>query len=402
MEDLPASLEGAVEQADSIADRRFDKAQAAGELAVLAHNIAGHETRIGQLKADVAALKAEGEQLDQDWQTLWAEVPIEALAPDVMLAWLGAREDVVALIGRERDARRQLDDSREEEQEGIAQLRAALTRVGCDAEEIEENELRVMVERAEAYQREQETKAEKIVQMREAARTAKSEVARRQGELHRAEAERISWQTDWANAVTTIDLQCDEKTDVVSAQINVIEEMREHAATARDLRDNRIAAIERYIGIFQQTVAEIVGELALDLTDGDADASVMALDRRREEALKLDQQHRELTDAVAERRKKLEELEEDRKAGWLSMRPLLEAAGVEAVEELRMAIEGSDQLRTLKEKLAGVTKTLDQQGDCLSIEVLEEECRDVDIDAARVREEAAEVELKLLGEQLEC
>ena len=47
LDDLPASLEGAVEQADSIADRRFDKAQAAGELELLAHNIAGHETRTG-------------------------------------------------------------------------------------------------------------------------------------------------------------------------------------------------------------------------------------------------------------------------------------------------------------------------------------------------------------------
>ena len=160
-------------------------------------------------------------------------MPFEALAPDVMLAWLETREDVVALIGRERDARRQLEDSRKEEQEGIAQLRAALTKVGCDAEEIEANELRVMVERAEAYRREQEAKAEKIVEIREAARTAKSEVARRQSELEGAEAAQISWQADWAKAVTAIELQCDEKTDVVSARVNVIEEMREHAATAR-------------------------------------------------------------------------------------------------------------------------------------------------------------------------
>ena len=186
LEDIPASFEGAVEQADGIADRRFDKAQAAGELAVLADNIAGHETRIGQLEADLAALKVEGEQLDQDWQTLWADVPIEALAPDVMLAWLETRDGVVALIGRGRDARRQLEDSRKEEQEGIVQLRAALTKVGWDAEDIEANKLRVMVERADAYRREQEAKAEKIAEMREAVRTAKSEVARRQGELERA------------------------------------------------------------------------------------------------------------------------------------------------------------------------------------------------------------------------
>ena len=375
LDDLPISLEEAIEQADSIADRRFDKAQAAGELAVLARNIAGHETRIGQLEAEETALKAEGDQLDRDWQTLWADVPIEALAPDVMLAWLQAREDIVALIGRERDVRRQLADSRKEEQEGTAQLRAALTTVGCDGAEIEANELRVLVERAEAYRREQEAKAEKIVEMRAAARTAKSEMVQRQVELEEAQVERVSWQADWGKAVAAIDLQCDEKTEVVSAQINVIEEIREHAATAKDLRDKRIATIERDIGIFQVTVAEIVTDLAPDLADGDAETSAVALDRRREVALKLHQKNRELTVAEAERRREIEDLEEDRKAGWISIRPLMETAGVEDAEELRKSIEGSDRLRVLKEELASVMETLDQQGEGLAIEVIEEECR---------------------------
>ena len=401
LEDLPASFEGAVEQADHLADRRFDKAQVAGELAVLENNIDGHEIRIGQLVADEAVLKAEGEKLDQAWQALWAEVPVEVLAPEVMLVWLEDREEVVTLIGRERNARRQLDDGRQEEQEAVAQVHATLTKVGCDPQEIGEKMLRVLVERADAYRREQEAKAEKIFEMREAVRSAKSEVARRRGELARVEEERKTWQEDWTKAVKAIDLQCDDKPEVLSAQIIVIDEMREHAAAARNLRDKRIATIERDIGAFEQTVAEVVGELAPDLTDGDADASVVELNRRREEALEVHRQHRELTDAVEERRKKLEELEERRNAGWTSVQPLLEAAGAEDVAKLRVAIERSERLRTLNEKLAGVMEMLDQQSDGLPIEVIEEECRDVDIDAVRVREEAAMAQLKVIGEQQE-
>ena len=401
LEDLPASFEGAVEQADGIADRRFDKAQAAGELAVLAHNIAGHETRTRQLQANEAALKAEGEQLDQAWQELWAEVPIEVLAPDGMLAWLEVREKVITLTGRKRDLRRQLGDSRREEHEGIDQIRVALTKVGWDAEEIEANGLRVMVERADAYRREEEGKAEKIVEMREAVREARSEVARRQGDLEKAEAERKSWQADCAKAVAALGLECDDKPDVLSAQIKVIDEMRDHAAAARDLRDRRIATIERDIRNFGRTVAEVAAEMAPDLAGGDADAFVVALDRRREEALKLHQQHQDLSDAVAKRQKKIEELEESRKASWTSVQPLLEAACVKNVEELREAIKRSDRARTLSEELVGVMETLDQQGDGLAIEVIEEECRDVDIDEARVREEAAEAQLKGLTEHVE-
>ena len=401
LEDLPASFEEAVEQADGIADRRFDKAQAAGELAVLARNIAGHETRIRQLQANEATVKAEGEQLDQAWQELWAEVPIEVLAPDGMLAWLEVREEVVTLTGRKRDVRRQLGDSRREEHEGIDQVRAALTRVGWDAEEIEANGLRVMVERADAYRREEEGKAEKIVEMRQAVREAKSEVARRQEDLEKAEAERKSWQAECAKAVSALGLECDDKPEVLSAQIKVIDEMREHAAAARDLRDRRIATIERDIRNFERTVAEVTAELAPDLAGGDADALVVALDRRREEALKLHQQHQDLSDAVAKQQKKIEELEESQKASWTSVQPLLEAAGVRNVEELRKAIERSDRARTLSEELVGVMETLDQQGDGLAIEVIEEECRDVDIDEARVREESAEAQLKGLTEHVE-
>ncbi len=399
LEDLPASFEGAVEQADRVADRRFDKAQAAGELAVLAHNIAGHETRIEQLEADEAALKTEGEQRDQAWRALWAEVPIQVLAPDAMLVWLETREDIMTLIGREREALHRLDDSRREEQEAIAQVHAALTKLGWDSAEIKANTLRVMVERADAYRREQEAKAEKIVEKREAVRTAKSEVARHHRELKKAEAERESWQADWAKAVAAIDLQVDDEPEVLSSRINVIDDMRDHAATARDLRDKRIATIERDIGMFERAVAEVAAELAPDLADGDADASVVELDRRREEALKLHLRHRELTEAMAKRQKKIEELEQGRKAGWTSVRPLLEAAGVEDVKELREAIERSDRLRTLSEKLAGVMETLEQQGDGLAIDVIEQECRDVDIDKVQAREEAAEAELKVVGEQ---
>ena len=401
LEDLPASLERAIARADGFADRRFDQAQAAGELAVLARNIAGHETRIEQLVAHETVLKAEGERLDQAWCALWADVPIEVLIPDVMLVWLEVRNEIVTLIGSERDAQRHLADSRREEQDAIARVLTALAKAGWDAGQVEADSLRVIVERADAYRREQETKAEKIEEMREALRSARSEVTRRQGDLEQAKAERKHWGAEWSKAVAAIDLVCDDKPEVVSEQINVIDKMREHAAAARNLRDERIAAIERDIEIFEQVTTEITSELAPDLADGDADAAVVELDRRREKALKLHEQRRELTEAVDKRQRNIKKLEERRKAGWIPVLPLIEAAGVKDVEKLREAIERSDRLRNFNNELASVMQTLDQQGDGLAIEALEEECRDADIDEVRASEEEAEVKLKVLDEQRE-
>ena len=401
LQDLPASLEGAVERADSIADRRFDKAHAAGEVAVLARNITGHKTQIRQLKAKEESLKAEGERLDQAWQALWAEVPIEALPPDVMLAWLEARGDLMTLFERKRAAQRQLTESKNEEREAIAQVRTALTKVGLDPQDTEANELRVLVELADSYRREQEAKTERIVQMGEAVRAANSEVARRQNEVEQAEREIRSWRADWATAVAAIDLKDEGEPDIFYARIKVIDEIREHATKARELRDKRIATIERDIDSFEQTVTEVTSKLAPDLTDDEADASVVELDRRREEAMKRFQEHREESQAVAKLRRKIEDLEEERKDGWSSVQPLLEVAGVDDFEKLHEAIERSDKLRTLRQELASVMETLHQQGDGLEVEVLEEECWDVDIDAARGREEAAETELRALRKELE-
>ena len=65
LEYLPSAFERAVRKADTVADRRFDKAEVAGRLAELARSMAEQETFIAQLEAQEAALKNEGDQLDQ-------------------------------------------------------------------------------------------------------------------------------------------------------------------------------------------------------------------------------------------------------------------------------------------------------------------------------------------------
>ena len=404
LDDLPASFKDAIQQADSVADRRLDKAQAAGELAVLARNIAGQKILIEQLEPGEAALKGEGERLVQAWRAMWADVPIEVPAPDAMLAWLDTRNDIVTLVERQREAQRQLTGCRSEEKEAIALVQAELTKLGWDAEEIKADTLRVMVERTEGFRRDQEAKAERLDEMREAVRTAKADLSRRRAESEKALVDRRTWWADWAAAVAELGLQGDDKPGVVSVQINVLDQMREHSATAKNLRDKRIATIERDIAAFEPVVAEVVTELTPDLVNMDTDTAVVHLERRRDEALeqhKQHKQHKQLTESVTNRQKQIDELNEGRNQSGAIVQLLKDAADVKDVEELRSAIERSDRFRTLKHELAGVMETLGQQSDGLTVDVLEEECRDIDIDEVRAREETAEGELKGLSVQLE-
>ena len=401
LDDLPASFEAAVRKADGVADQRFDNAQAAGELAVLARNIAEQETLVEQLEAEDAALTSEGEQLDQAWRSIWKDVPIEAPEPDAMLAWLNTRNDIVMLIRRRREAQRRLTDYKSEETRAIALVQAELTSLGWDTEETRADTLRVMVERAEGLRRDQEAKAGRINEMREAVREAEIDLSRRQNQVQEAQANRQTWRTEWAAAIVDLGLQEGNKPEAVSAQIDVIEQMRERSATARDIREQRIDAIERDIAVYKREVADVLPKLAPDLMDKDADTAILELTHRRDRALELQRQHKELTELLADRQKQVDELEEGRRESGIAVQLLKETAGANTIDDLSAAIRRSDQSRAMNRELVDVIQMLEQQGDGLAIDVLEEECRDTDIDETHAREEVAEGDLKVLRNQLE-
>ena len=401
LEHLPSAFEGAVQEADTVADRRFDKAEEAGELAELDRSMAERETLITQLVAKEAALKDEWDQLDQVWLTLWAEVPIKVLVPEAMLVWLSTRDDIAAARGSQREAQRKLDTCRVEERAARTRVVAELAALDVDTSKMQSDSLRVVIEWTKAFQRDQEEKAKRLREMREAARGAQTDDERRRHELQRAQSALEVWRKQWSTAVAEADLHIESEPEVVSAQIGVIEQMRDHSSTAKQLRDRRIATIERDIAEFDRKVAEAVAELAPDLVGTYADDAVLELERRRDEAVSLQKQQEELSEKVVSLQGEIEELEEDRRKAWDPVQFLKEAARVEEIDDLKSAIEQSDRLRVLRRDLAGVLETLDQQGDGLVTDVLEKECRDVDIDQVRAREEEAEGELKRLQEQLD-
>ena len=400
LEYLPSAFEGAVREVDTVADQRFDKAEEAGGLAELARSMAEKKTFIAQLVAQEATLKNERDQLDQVWLTLWAGAPIKVLAPEAMLVWLGTRDDIVTAIGQQREAQRQLDTCRDEEREASAQVVAELAALDVGASKMRTDSLRMVIEWAEEFQRDQEAKAERLKEMRESIQGARADVKRRRHERQRAQSALEVWRKEWSKAVAEVSLQFGAEPEVVNAQINVIEQMRDHSGAAKQLRDKRIATIERDIAKFNRGVAEAVAKLAPDLLDTDADDAVLELERRRDEAVELHKQHKELSEIVISRQEQIKELKEGRRKAWASVQPLKEVARVQEVGDLKSAIEQSDRLRVLRQELASVLETLDQQGDGLAMDVLEEECRDVDIDQVRTREEEAESALKLLQEQL--
>lgn len=401
LKNLPISFQDAVKQADSVADLRLDKARAASELLILNRNIAQTEVLIEQLEADEIALEGEGKLLEETWSALWSSIPIEVATPDEMLEWLNTRNEILKQIVIQRKARHQLDDYRNEENEAIALVQTELARLEWDPNEINTASLRVMVEMAEAFCQEQEARSERLELIQDNIRKAKSNYSRRRDDLKEAENKREVWKTKWSRAVSEIGLKANDLPNVVEIQINVLEQMQVSSTIARNLQDKDIPNIERDIEVFRGEVNKFLKELAPDLVGMDINTAVEELEQRREQALEFHKQYKELTESVIRRQEEIDNIVEDRKKKEAIIQLLKGEAGVTNDDELRIAVERSDRLRLLNQELDNIMETLDQQGDGLAIDVLDEECRNINIDEIRTREEVVDNELNILNERLE-
>ena len=97
---LAEAYEESVRVADALADRRFDKGEAAAKLTVTLRRVAEQEELLASLRDEEEALVGERDRHDAAWRALWSETSLEPLSPDEMLEWLSTRKEALdAAVG---------------------------------------------------------------------------------------------------------------------------------------------------------------------------------------------------------------------------------------------------------------------------------------------------------------
>ena len=392
--DLADAYETAVHDADGVADRRFDKAEAAARLAVISRQIAEQEDLLDGLRKDNEVLVEESQGLDAAWQEMWSGVSLSTLSPDAMLEWMTARTDVLDLVERRTAAECQAAQLRGEESEAKDRLLAELETLGVDPGSLRGQPLRVALEAAADVQRGHERNAETRHQLAEGTRKAAADVERKRKALEKAERAWSDWESQWTDALSALGLDAAASPEAVAAQADAIDEMREIVVRVNELRHERIGKIERDVDAFDCDVAEIIGAVAADLAEAGREDAVLELERRLDAAKRTQEQQKGKDEAIASLEEKIEELDQSRRGAREAIRHLQENAGVESIDALKAGIEKSDSLRELQADLSRVTETLTAEGDGLSVAELEEECDAVDLDQIAAREQA-------LGQDLE-
>jgi uncharacterized protein YhaN len=399
---LVGEFETAIRVVDAAADRRFEHADAVARLAVIGRQMSEQDDLLESLATEEHALAQERTALDAVWIGLWSQTFIAPQDPDVMIEWLRARSEILNRIARLAAADRHTGVWQQREAEAKRLVIAQLEALGVSTTSLVAQPLHLVMEAAAAEERRHDSAAKTARGLKDAHRKVEGTVVRKRKDLEKAEAEWAGWTSEWQAALQALQLPATATPETAEAQINAIDDMREAAVRINDLRHERIEKIERDVKAFEADVAALAQAIAPQLTGTDTEETVLKLDRLAGEAGRVRDLKRVKDSDIAGLEEKIEECRESSREAREVIAQLRQTAGVESIDDLRIAIQRSDEKRMLSTELDRLTTALMQDGDGLSVAELSAECAgsDLDVLAARdqtVSEEVQELRNRLMG-----
>jgi len=398
--DLMTAYERKVEIADTFADRRFDKAEAAGQIAVIARQIADAEESLTKLRKEESEIGERRSTSEAQWQRLWDEAHFKPLAPEFMLEWLDERTAILDLVRKRDVAAALITALQREEEEARASITAELTSLGEDTKSFENQSLRIVLEAASDVQKRHEKLAENRKNAEDRIRKCQPEEVRKQTRLEKAEAAWTEWQSQWSSTLRSLAFADDTAPEIISDQLDTIDEMRNVVNDINLLKRDRIAKIERDIEGFRKSVMELVNAVAPDLVTQEPEDAVLQLERRLEDATRIRDQQRDKDKTIASLGKRIQECEQAQVSAQQVIEKLQKLAGGEGPERLKEVIRISRHRREMDAEQVSLESTLTAEGDGLPLTTLCAESAEIDLDQIAAREETLRNELKDLRNRL--
>ena len=397
---LPEAYEVAAAAADRLADRRFENAQAVGELAAIARQIEDQKEQTKSLDEERNYVECQKRDLELKWMELWEDAPFEPLAPDHMLSWLDARNGVLEMIDRRDRTRSEVAALQDEETDARTPMLVELAALNEEIEGLRDQPLRVVLEAAAAVQQRHEKCAEDRRALEVSIRKLDGDQDRKKAVLEKAELAWRLWQDEWTASLKALDLDETAQPDVVAVQLETIDEMRGVAKDINQLRHERIAKIERDIESFATAVESLLTAVATDLDRSEPDAAVVVLEGRLDGARRIHDQQAEKDKVIASLVKRIKECEASAREARDTLRELQDISDADDLDQLKDAIMKSRSKRLLDREQSELQAAITTEGDGLPLPDLRAQCEEVDLDEIAAREQSLQTELEELRRRL--
>lgn len=381
-----ADYERLVEQADALADERHDRAHDAAELQGLQDRLAQSARERAALVSQQQALAAGRARREDRWRELRREARLPELSYHAAAQWLTARDHALQAWQDLLEAGHRVEQFQHAGEQAAQALAEALRELGlqpCGPE------LAQLLAQAEPWVREQDesrVRRHALQQQIDAAADAREPLQR---EAEAARAALLDWSSAWSRALA--DCGFAESTDAARAEaaLELVRRIDEALGAVRGIRSERIDAMQADLRDLDSRAEALAQRVAPELRGRPGPDIAIELQRRLGEARTVQAELLRQRASLADAEQALAAIEVEHRHIDALLEPLLQRAGTSERNELRRAIEASDQRRRLQDRIDEAMQALLAQGDGLPLQALRDE-------AAGIAPEAVQSELAQL------
>jgi uncharacterized protein YhaN len=394
--DLPLFYEQKVEIADRVSDQLRLDADQVVKRADLETKIENLKSRHHDFTEELIIATEDNKALQAEWNTIWEKKGAEPGNPREMKQWL-IRVD--KLIENVQAANTVSSETKKLSEACNAHKESVSLQISNfdDSIELQEMSLEAMIDLCEQRIEREETALEKQRQLERSLSDLKVRKKRSREELSSIEYDQANWKKDWEKAIDGLGLELDVHPVQATEAFDQLLASFEKLDKSEELR-RRIYGIDQVSEKFNKKVFELADSIGFKRDGQEANTIAAQLNRDLNEAREARVSFKKIEKQIIELKEEIEDYHITIRNARERLVSLRKLSGANNEDELESAIEKSSKMRVMQQKLETLEQELTRNGDGLSIQDLEKEASESDIDAIDGELERVSSDIKELQE----
>ncbi len=362
-----------LEAADTVADRRFEGAQAIA--AVEEKEIAAD--RLGA-RIDVATQQRDRardavEKAGAEWHTRTEAMGLAGMTPVAYREWLVARDETLEAWQKESAAKEEYGAFANRVSGAVAALQAVLK------DDVEGSDEKISAELVAVLRRGRERLEEGRAAAREHVRltneqTEKTRLERKAATaFETASSQLTTWRETWTTTLAACSLPGNTGLEAAEAALERMEEIERALDEVSRIETRNIATMRRDLDAFEAAATALAAELLPEAHDGGAPQIAKELQKRLAAARELVAAINKLKSDIEDLKKDIEHLVDQKEQVLADLAPLFATAGIEDgrdLDALAAAVEVSDARRDAETRREAARREALDVSDGVSIDEL--------------------------------
>ncbi len=392
--DLPTLYEQKVDVADHVSDRLRLAADQVVKRADLEAKIENLKSRLSDITEKNRKANKAKEAHQKEWNAIWKPLGVDPGTPREMKQWLLRVDKLLANVQSASTVSGDVNKLTEDCKTLKEAVSLQIARFD-DSIDLQKMSLEVMINLCEQRVEQEESALELKRQLEHSLGDTEIRIKRTREELKSIENDQSNWIQEWGQAIDGLGLKPDVHPEHATETFDQLVAFFEKFDKSEDLR-KRIFGMDQVTEKFEKRVVEFTDGIGFKRDGQEASTIAAQLNRDLNEAREARASLKKIETQGKEIKGEIEDANITIRTANEQFASLRDQAGVETDDELESASESSRNKRELQQKLDTLEQELTRNGDGLSIQELEKEASESDIDAIEGELERVSSKLKEL------